>query len=109
MWQNATVRSMENALVLYLICFVLGSVGGLVASLGLRWGISRRCYKLEMDAIDLRLMLASLKGKTAADARWDKSKRADLELAELQQAPRPKQTKFSNDSFGSDEIYGLPR
>lgn len=88
-----------DPLLQLLSCFGLGICGGLVAGLGIRWAIARRCFRIETLLGDHQKVLLSLKGSAYSETRW---KKRDQELAELQalgKQPESTQLKFDND-FG---------
>ena len=92
---------MLEAFLDYLWAFVAGIAGGGVVSIGLRWAISRRCYKLEVGLLDLQRVLLSVKGQAGAEKRW---KTRDL-LDEQMMQMKPGQTaqeRYANDppNFG---------
>jgi hypothetical protein len=87
---------MSEAFLLYTVCTALGILGGLCAGFGLRWGVSRRCYKLEVQLLDLQRVLLSVKGQAGAEKRWkqrDLLDDASLRLAGTQE----QRERFAND------------
>jgi hypothetical protein len=86
------------------LAFLSGLLGGGLAGTGLRWGISRRCLKLEVGLLDMQKYLLSLKGQKGAEARWAQR---DLDLEQLkqfkQESPSTKR-RYDNDPFVSDEM-----
>lgn len=80
-------------------CFGLGILGGLVASLGIRYSIARRCFRLETTLLDHQKVILSLKGATYSEKRWGKRDQELAELEALKHKPESSQLRFDND-FG---------
>lgn len=90
-----------------LSCFGLGICGGLVAGLGIRYAIARRCFRIETTLGDHQKVLLSLKGADYSAARWKKKDQEQLELEQLARTPQPAKRKFDND-FMVGGPYGDP-
>lgn len=81
-----------------LLAFCVGSMGGLLAGLGLRWGINRRIFQLEIALGDTQRVVKSLKGADYSATRWAKKTREDTELEALMRQPvQQPAIKYDND------------
>lgn len=109
MWRFATVRRMEIAWATLGVGAFGGFVAALCASIGLRWGISRRCYRLELGLLDLQQMLASVKGRESAEKRWSKAKTLEEEISQMRPEKVVKERQFANDFFDMGESNGISR
>lgn len=87
---------MFEAVLAHLPAFLSGIVGGLVASYGMRWGISRRCYRLEVSLADLQRVILSLKGAAGAEKRWKTRDLLDEQMLSLNKGG-PSSERFAND------------
>lgn len=93
---------MDLAIWAYLIASGMGFLGGAVCSLGLRWGISRRCYRLEVNVADLQRVVLSVKGQAGAEARWKKRDSLDQELLKYSAPTAANRERFANDPLGME-------
>jgi hypothetical protein len=85
---------------------VAGLGAGAVSSLGLRFGVSRFCRKLELRVIDLEQNFISARNRGYAARRWDKAEQFEEEFKKLK-LPQAAHSRFANDPIEGD--YGLPR
>jgi len=100
---------MEIAWANLLLAIGSSILAALAASGGLRWSISRRCYKLELQLLDLQNVVASMKGRDAADKRWGREKIIEDEIKKLKPPVKAAERQFANDFFETEEHRGLPR
>lgn len=84
----------------YLFNFGLGFLGGLIASFGLRFASARRCTRLEWAVSDLSQRLATLGGKKAATARWEREATLEQQFAELVPKTPATRRRYDNDPLG---------
>lgn len=87
---------METVWIEIALSTLFGILGGLGASFGLRWGISLRCYRLEVAIADLQRVVLSVKGQAGADARWKKRDSLDDQLLSMAKAPKA-EPRYAND------------
>lgn len=88
-----------------LASILAGFVGGAVCSLGLRWGISRRCWRMEVAQADLQRLVFQLRGRTGAETRWNKSDREQMELMNLGKA-KSEPVRYANDPLVDEGMTG---
>jgi hypothetical protein len=81
--------------------FVAGFLGGMISSIGLRFGSSRRITRLEWAMGDVQERLATLHGKKASMSRWEKEQADKLEMAQILRQPVATSRKYDNDPLGS--------
>lgn len=86
---------MNEAILAYIVAFCSGLLGGLAGSLLWAFGLRRGCRRLALRLNDVEDRLLSMKGKQAANARWDLQK---FEEQALKTEQRPVKTgRYDND------------
>lgn len=91
---------MDSAFLNYLYSFVLGIVGGILSGYGLRFGIGRRCTRLEWAVGDIQQRLSNLQGRKAAVSRWEREAVTGQELEALLTKGTPPRKRYDNDPLG---------
>jgi len=99
---NVMFLGMEGAFYGLLEGLAAGLLGGLLGGLGLRWGISRRCTRIEWALGDLQQRVSSMHGKKASAARWEQTEAFEKEIAEMMPKGKPARKRYDNDPLGEE-------
>lgn len=78
----------------------------MIAGIGMRFGISRRCTRLEWAVADVQTRLGSLHGQKASQARWKADKTLEDEFQALQANQMPTKRRFDNDPLVGEPERG---
>jgi len=82
--------------------FLAGIFGGLLAGLGLRWGVIQRCTRLEWAVGDLQQRVSSMHGQKASRARWEKQTTLEEEFKALAPTAPATRRRYDNDPLGTE-------
>jgi len=91
---------MQDALLSYLIDFLIACGGAWFVCMSFFWRFSRRCTGLEFRVLDLEARATSVAGRDLAKKRWDKDKQFETEMAQIMQDKPARSRKYDNDPLG---------
>ena len=91
---------MQEALLTYLVIFLVACGGAWFVCMSFFWRFARRCTSLEFRVLDLEQRATSVAGRVMAKQRWDKAKEFEGEMAQVLQGGDPPRKRYDNDPLG---------